>query len=90
VWYEDGERKGPMAQRTGTDPLSERLHRGEELPEKRSWVDPLRTDHLFYAPVSANAQDVRVEATDRFGTTYAASMDPSASMASLFPAVGGS
>ena len=90
VWYEDGERKGPMAQRTGTDPLSERLHRGEELPEKRSWVDPLRTDHLFYAPVSANAQDVRVEATDRFGTTYAASMDPSASMASLYPAVGGS
>lgn len=70
VWYEDGERKGGMARRVGTDPLSEELHRGEELPPRRPWVDPYPVSHLFYAPVSATARDVRVEATDRFGRVY--------------------
>jgi hypothetical protein len=89
VWYENGRRKGEMAQRTGTDPLSEALHRGEELPEKRSWVDPIPTDHLFYAPVSDDASEVTVEATDRFGRTYTTSINPSASVESLFPTAGG-
>ena len=80
VWYEDGIRKGLMARRQGTDPLSERLHRGADQPAGRSWVDPLRTDHLYYAPVAAEATDVRVEATDRFGRTYTASVDPQAAM----------
>jgi hypothetical protein len=75
VWYEDGIRKGEMARRTGTDPLSEELHRGEDMPERRPWVDPVPTDHLFYAPVRADAQSVRVEATDRFGRTYSAALD---------------
>ena len=88
VWYEDGERKGEMAQRTGTDPLSEALHRGEERPEKRAWVDPLPTDHLFYAPVSDDATEITVEATDRFGRTYTSTIDPSASVESLYPAAG--
>jgi len=88
VWYEDGARKGEMAQRTGTDPLSEALHRGEELPEKRSWVDPIPTNHLFYAPVSDDATEVTVEATDRFGRTYSSTIDPSVSMASLYPVAG--
>ena len=72
VWYEDGERKGAMARRTGTDPLSERLHRGGSVPAPRPWVEPAPTSHLFYAPVSAGANEVRVEATDRFGRTYSA------------------
>lgn len=75
VWYEDGVRKGPMARRTGTDPLSEELHRGDDKPERRPWVDPIPTNHLFYAPVSDDAGTVRVEATDRFGRTYTASLD---------------
>ena len=70
VWYEDGIRKGRMARRTGTDPLSEEMHRGPEKPKKRTWVDPLRTRHLYYAPVSDDARTLRVEATDRFGRTY--------------------
>ena len=78
VWYEDGVRKGKMARRTGTDPLSEELHRGGDLPERRPWVDPVPTDHLFYAPVSDDAETVRVEATDRFGRTYAATLDAAA------------
>lgn len=74
VWYEDGIRKGEMARRTGTDPLSEDLHRGPDKPSKRSWVDPLRTDHLYYAPASDEATDIHVEATDRFGRTYVGQM----------------
>ena len=72
VWYEGGERRGEMARRTGTDPLSERLHRGPRLPERRTWVEPVPTDHLFYAPVSPAASDVRVEATDRWGNVFSA------------------
>jgi hypothetical protein len=72
TWLEDGIRKGPMAQRLGLDPLSVELHRGPDRPEARPWVEPVPTRHLFYAPVSPEARDVRVEATDRFGRTYAA------------------
>lgn len=75
VWYEDGVRKGLMARRMGTDPLSERLHRGGDLPAPRPWVEPTPTNHLFYAPVSAQAGEIRVEATDRFGRTYSAVME---------------
>ena len=71
VWYEDGMRRGAMARRRGTDPLSEKLHRGSGLPERRPWVEPVPTNHLFYAPVSTGAREVVVEATDRFGRTYA-------------------
>lgn len=71
-WYENGARRGRMARRTGLDPLSVKLHAGEDEPERQPWVDPVPTDHLFYAPVSDDARNVRVEATDRFGRTYTA------------------
>ena len=35
VWYEDGERRGPMARRIGFDPVSLRIHPGDELPPRR-------------------------------------------------------
>ena len=70
VWYEGGERRGAMTQRRGHDPLSVELHTGPDLPPRRTWVEPYVTDHLFYAPVSADARDIRVEATDRFGRVY--------------------
>ena len=63
-----------MARRPGTDPLSESLHRGSDLPERRPWVEPKITNHLFYAPVSPEAGKVVVEATDRFGRTYASEL----------------
>ena len=72
VWYEDGERRGEMARRVGTDPLSEELHRGDELPPRRTWVDPYPVGHLFYAPASHQSREIRVEATDRFGRVYSA------------------
>jgi hypothetical protein len=75
VWYEDGERRGEMARRVGLDPLSVELHAGEELPLRRTWVDPYPTRHLFYAPVSPETREVRVEATDRFGRVYSETVD---------------
>jgi hypothetical protein len=75
VWYEGGERRGLMSRRRGLDPLSVELHAGPALPPRRTWVEPYVTDHLFYAPVSPDARDVRVEATDRFGRTYTAGLD---------------
>jgi hypothetical protein len=72
VWYEDGERKGPMARRTGRDPLSVQLHAGRDLPPRRPGVEPYPTGHLFYAPTSATAREVRIEATDRFRRVHTA------------------
>ncbi|MGD2153373.1 MAG: calcineurin-like phosphoesterase family protein [Gemmatimonadales bacterium] len=72
VWYEDGDRVGEMARRIGLDPLSVELHTGPDLPVRREWVEPLRTGHLFYAPASRGAREIRIEATDRFGRVYTA------------------
>ena len=70
--YEDGVRRGEMARRIGPDPMSVKLHAGEELPLRQPWVEPRPTGHLFYAPVSDTARDVMVEVTDHFGRTYTA------------------
>jgi hypothetical protein len=61
-----------MARRTGLDPLAVATMAGPALPARRSWIDPVPTPHLFYAPVGPGARDIRVEATDRFGRTFTA------------------
>lgn len=70
VWFEDGKPQGEMQQQVGLDPLSVRLHAGEQLPAKHPWVDPSLTDHLFFAQPSPAAKEIRIEATDRFGQVY--------------------
>jgi hypothetical protein len=72
VWYENGERRGPMARRLGRDPLSVELHSGADHPPHRPWVEPRPTGHLFYAPVPLDAGEIMVQATDRFGRSYRA------------------
>jgi len=67
VWFEDGEARGPMERRRGTDPISEELFAGADRPRKHTFVDPYVTDHLFVAKPRASAKAVTVEATDRFG-----------------------
>ncbi len=70
-WFSDGEPRGEMIRKTGLDPLSVKLHTGPALPPRRSWVEPVPTDHLFRAPVSRNeAAVVTVEVTNRFGHVY--------------------
>ncbi|HSR67247.1 MAG TPA: calcineurin-like phosphoesterase family protein [Acidobacteriota bacterium] len=68
--YQDGQAGGPMARRIGLDPLSVQLHTGHDLPAKNSWVEPMPTGHLFYAPVAPGVRRITVEAVDRFGRTY--------------------
>jgi hypothetical protein len=69
-WYEDGVAQGHMQRRVGMDPLAERLYRGGGVPEKHPWVEPVVTDHLFYAKPSAGAKEITVEAIDQWGRTY--------------------
>lgn len=73
-WFEDGEPRGLMSQRRGFDPRSVKLHSGPNLPERRTWVEPLRTNHLFYAASSPAGRRWRVEARDGVGRVYTAEL----------------
>ena len=75
MWYEDGMKRGIMERRNGKDPLSVKLHSGEELPQKHKWVDPIVTGHLFFAKPSPAAKKIVVEATDRWGRVYRERLD---------------
>ena len=70
AWFENGVRQGEMQQQIGLDPLAVQLQAGLKLPAKHKWVDPTLTDHLFFARPSANAKEIRIEVTDRFGQVY--------------------
>lgn len=72
-WLEDGAAKGAMEQRVGLDPWAVELYAGPQLPAKHKFVDPTKTDHLFYAKPSPNTKEITVVATDRWGNTYKAS-----------------
>ncbi|WP_197901612.1 calcineurin-like phosphoesterase C-terminal domain-containing protein [Rhodocytophaga rosea] len=74
-WYEDGMRKGNLRQQTGFDPLSVELHTGKEKPQRRPWVDPELTDHLYAAQPSAQAKKITIEVTDRFGNIFSESYE---------------
>jgi hypothetical protein len=65
----NGEPRGLMSRRRGYDPRSVLLHTGPDKPAKRAWVEPVITDHLFYAGVSEGASVV-VEASDGWGNRY--------------------
>ena len=69
-WFADGEARGEMERRRGLDPLSVELHTGPDLPQRREWVEPVPTDHLFRAGLTGEEREVVVEATDRFGRVY--------------------
>jgi hypothetical protein len=75
VWYEGGDRRGGMRARPGADPRSVIEHTGPDLPERRSWVDPYPTRHLYRAAVPERQGPITVEATDRFGRVYTARLD---------------
>jgi len=72
TWFEDGVAKGDMEQRVGLDPWAVELYAGPQLPQKHKFVDPTKTDHLFYARPAAGAKEIMVQATDRFGNTFSA------------------
>lgn len=69
-WLEDGVNKGEMTRDTTLDPLSVELHTGADKPSKHGWVEPILTDHMFFAKPSSAAQKITVQATDRFKNVY--------------------
>ena len=61
---------GIMENAKGYDPQTVRLYSGAKMPVKRSFVEPIRTAHLFMAHVSPEIKSVKVQATDRFGNKF--------------------
>ncbi len=75
TWYENGLRKGEMKRGRGLDPLAVSLYQGKDRPKKNpEWVDPVLTDHLFYA--RTRSPSVTVEVVDRFGRTFTSAAAP--------------
>jgi hypothetical protein len=73
-WYEDGVRRGEMTRARGLDPMAVALYQGTDRPRKSAdWVEPVPTDHLFFARPSGGS--VSVEVTDRFGRTFASKIE---------------
>jgi hypothetical protein len=69
-WIEDGVLKGPMEQRVAYDPWAFELYAGPLLPKVRKFVEPVLTDHMFFAKPSADAKKITIRVTDRFGNVY--------------------
>ncbi|MDX2194209.1 MAG: calcineurin-like phosphoesterase family protein [Gemmatimonadales bacterium] len=70
TWFENGERRGPMARRRGKDPRAVAEQTGPQKPPRRSWVEPMPTDHLFYARPTTPGAAITVEITDRWGKVF--------------------
>lgn len=69
-WFEDGKAMGELQREIACDPLSVELHAGADKPVKRGWVEPLLTDHMFFASPSAEAKKITIQVTDRFKNIY--------------------
>jgi len=68
-WLDDVH-KGALEQFQGLDPFASATLLGPELPKPRGFAEPKNTDHLFRTIVPADAKEIRVTATDRFGKKY--------------------
>jgi hypothetical protein len=69
-YWIDGNHKGTLQQSPGMDPLANSLFLGPELPKPRGFAEPKKTDHLFRTIVPADAKEIKITATDRFGKKY--------------------
>jgi len=73
--YADDKLVGDMNQFTGLDPQTITLMKGDKLPAKHPFAEPVMTDHLFLGNVPAGSKKAVVKATDRFGSVYTATLD---------------
>ncbi|KAB5491442.1 calcineurin-like phosphoesterase C-terminal domain-containing protein [Flagellimonas hadalis] len=74
-WYENGERKSHIRKVNTTDPLSNELHLGNKLPERRPWAEPAITDHMFFFEPS-DINNITIEVSDNFGNTFVETVSP--------------
>jgi len=68
-WYENGIKVGSPKKIVSLDPWSVELHTGPTLPQRRTWVEPQLTDHLFFFQPNST-ENLVVEVKDRFGNKY--------------------
>jgi hypothetical protein len=68
-WYENGIKVGAPKKIVAVDPWSVELHTGPTLPQRRTWVEPQLTDHLFFFQPNST-ENLVVEVKDRFGNKY--------------------
>lgn len=68
-WYENGIKVGAPKKNVALDPWSVELHKGPTLPQRRTWVEPQLTDHLFFFQPNST-ENLVVEVKDRFGNKY--------------------
>jgi hypothetical protein len=61
---------GELTREVAFDPWSIELHLGDQKPTRRAWVEPQRTDHMFFGKPSAEAKNIAVQVTDRFKNVY--------------------
>ena len=69
-YWVDGVSKGALTQYEGFDPNAYKTMLGAELPKGRPFAEPHNTSHLFKAMIPANAKNIKVVATDRFGKAF--------------------
>jgi hypothetical protein len=66
----NGIHKGPLEQFNGFDPVAYKAFFGPDMPKSRGFAEPKSTDHVFRAALPAEAKEVVITATDRFGKKY--------------------
>ncbi len=75
-WFEDGTLKGGLEKRTSSfDPQTVKLYKGDTLPAKHTWVEPLKNNHMFFAKPGAAAKTITVTVTNKWGRVYSKSID---------------
>lgn len=74
AWNDRGDAV-PVLRIVARDPLSTKLHEGEDLPPKRPWVEPQPTAHMLRLPPPPGSRTVTLEAEDRFGRVYRESLE---------------
>ncbi len=69
-YWVDGKYEGALQQLEGFDPIAIKTLAGPNLPNPRGFAEPVMTNHIFKAKLPASAQEVKIEAIDRFGKKY--------------------
>ena len=64
-----------MEMQKGYDPLSVELYKGDQLPLRRKFPEPRKTEHIFVAHFSPLVKKIKVVVTDRFGNIYTEEVD---------------
>ena len=73
-YHEDGVKICDMERFKAQDPLAKELYK-DPSSLKRTWVYAAPTENMFKSPVSADAKQITVKVTDRFGRIYTKSIN---------------